>query len=70
MSKLRACYNKIMGMMLGVPPWYGACQVSVNANVRSLQDVVRFSNLSLLSRVKDSDNSFVCCIKCSDASML
>ena len=70
MSKLRVCYNTIMRMMLGVPPWHSARQMFVNANVRSLQEVVRFSTFSLFSRVSGSDNSILSCINCSDAPLL
>ena len=57
MARLRVCYNSIMRMMLGVPPWSSARHMFVNANVRSLQEVVRFSSYSLFSRVCDSENS-------------
>ena len=49
-----------MRIMLGVSPWQSARQLFVIANIRSLQEVIRFSNLSLFSRLSDSDTSILC----------
>ena len=59
-----------MSMMLGMPPWHSARQMFVNANVRSLQEVLRFSIFGLFSRVNNTDNSILCCKNCTDAPML
>ena len=67
LGKLKVCYNKIMRMLLGYPPWQSARNMFVRHNVRSFDELLRYSCYSLKVRVESSRNVLLCTLANSDA---
>ena len=68
-QRLRVNYNNIMRRMMGVPTYNSASFLFGCLGVKSLMEVVRTAQFSLMERVKNSANGLIIVLNNSDVTV-
>ena len=65
-ERLKVNYNNIMRRLMNVPPFSSASFLFGSLGVKSLMELLRFTQYSLMKRVEDSTNSLITALNTSD----